>query len=79
MTDKYRRKNLTVKDVSFSNRKATLITTQDIKKFINEHVVWCSECNSRFTGMLVHAKTSDNKRMKKDCIAECKKIFEGRK
>jgi len=79
MTDKYRRKNLKTKDLSFNNRKATLITTQDVKKFVNEHVVWCPECNPKFTGMLLHAKTSDNKRMKTDCIAECKKIFEGKR
>ncbi len=79
MKDKYRKKNITRKDMTFDNTQVTITTTKDIARFLEKHSVWCGKCGDKFIGMIMHAKTSDNKRMKKDCITECKKIFAGKK
>lgn len=75
--DPFRKKDLTEKDISFNNRQVKLTTTMDIKKFIKEHIVWCPTCNPMFTSMIMHAKTTDNKKLKDECIKQTQKIFGG--
>lgn len=72
---KFGKKTLTLKDIGFDNRQVKITTTKDIALFLNEHVVWCPRCNSEFTSMVLHAKRTNNKMMKDDCIKENKKIF----
>ena len=76
--DKYLKKGLTRKDFDFNNRQTNVRTTMDIKKFLNDHVVWCPICNPKFTTMIMHAKTSDNKKMMADSINETRKFWSGK-
>lgn len=71
-TNKYEKKNLTKKDFTFDNRHVKVSVTKDEEKML-DHVVWCLECNQLFTKLIMHAKTSDNERMRSDCIISIKK------
>lgn len=69
--NKYEKKNLTKKDFTFDNRKVKVEVTKDEEKLL-DHVIWCPECSQTYMKILMHAKTSDNERMRSDCIISIK-------
>lgn len=69
--NKFEKKNLTKKDFTYDNRHVKISVTKDVEKML-DHVVWCFTCNQLFMKLIMHAKTSDNKLMRSNCISSIK-------
>jgi len=69
--NKFEKKNLTKKDFTYDNRHVKVSITKDEEKML-DHVVWCYECSQLFMKLIMHAKTSDNAKMRSHCITSIK-------